>query len=250
MAKQKGILPLVGSIGGINFYYLNGKPVARIAGGGFTRDGIRTKASMQRVRENGSEFGHCSRVNKVFRHAILPVHNFHKFTFFHSRLMTLFTGLKDLDSVNKRGERRVAISLESVVGKNLLKDFTYTPECIPLNVFPIAHSLDWNTGTLHFPEISTEHVLFVKGATHLSLQFGLLDFNFESLEYDLQLAEPLILPKNFLGTNITLGPEYLPTNQGLQIAVLGIRYYQEVEGQLYVLNGKDGVGIGVLGVRD
>uniref|UniRef100_UPI00404A21B5 hypothetical protein n=1 Tax=Gelidibacter sp. TaxID=2018083 RepID=UPI00404A21B5 len=57
MAKQKGVFPMVGTIGGVNFYYLNGKPVARAAGGGFNEKAIKTKKSMQRVRENGSEFG-------------------------------------------------------------------------------------------------------------------------------------------------------------------------------------------------
>ena len=71
MAKQKGIIPLVGTIGGVNFYYLNGQPIARRAGGGFNGKAIKTKASMHRVRENASEFGHCSKVNKVFRHALV-----------------------------------------------------------------------------------------------------------------------------------------------------------------------------------
>jgi hypothetical protein len=31
MAKQKGIIPLVGTIRGANFYYLNRKPIARKA---------------------------------------------------------------------------------------------------------------------------------------------------------------------------------------------------------------------------
>ena len=72
MAQQKGIIPLVGTLGGINFYYLNGKAVARTAGGGFNGKAIKTKASMQRVRENVSEFGHCSEVNKAFRQALRP----------------------------------------------------------------------------------------------------------------------------------------------------------------------------------
>lgn len=250
MAKQKGILPLVGSIGGINFYYLNGKAVAREGGGGFTSESVKTKPSMQRVRENGSEFGHCSRVNKEFRKALLAVHNYAKLTFFHRRLMTLFTGLKDLDTVNKRGERRVAKGLESAAGKKMLQGFTYTPDCIPLNAFPFAYSLDWNTATLLFPEVTAEHVIFIKGATHLSLQFGVLDFNFETFEYDLQLAPPLLLVRDFSETSLSLSASNLPASIGTQIAVLGIRYYQEVEGQLYVLNAKNGVGIGVLDVRN
>ena len=62
MAKQKGILPFVGTLGGLNFYYLHGKPIVRQAGGGFNAKDIKNKPSMRRVRENSSEFGHCSEV--------------------------------------------------------------------------------------------------------------------------------------------------------------------------------------------
>ncbi|WP_458626754.1 hypothetical protein [Winogradskyella sp. PC D3.3] len=72
MAQQTGIIPLVGTLNGINFYYLNGKPIARKAGGGFTRKAIKRKASMQRVCENANEFEHCSAVNKAFRLALTP----------------------------------------------------------------------------------------------------------------------------------------------------------------------------------
>lgn len=72
VAKQTGIIPLVGALNGINFYYLNGKAIARKAGGGFNGKAIKTKVSMQRVRENASEFGLCSDVNKAFRTALMP----------------------------------------------------------------------------------------------------------------------------------------------------------------------------------
>lgn len=248
MAKQKGIFPLVGTIGGVNFYYLNGKPVARMAGGGFNGEAIKSKDSMQRVRENGSEFGHCSRVNKIFRQALRPVHNFHKFTFYHSRLMTLFTAIKDVDGINLRGERRVAEGMETATGRQLLQDFKYTPKCVPLHVFPFDYTMDWTNFTLHFERIHKDRVLFIEGATHVSLQFGVLDFNFNTLDYDLQLGAPLMLSKTFSDTSISLSPLSLPTNHGLQLAVLGIRYYQEVDGVMYLLHAQNGVGIAVVSV--
>ncbi|GAA4243219.1 hypothetical protein GCM10022292_17010 [Winogradskyella damuponensis] len=99
VAQQRGIIPLIGTLNGINFYYLNGKPIARKAGGGFTRKAIQTKSSMQHVRENATEFGHCSVVNKAFRSVLGLFYKGYKFTHFHSRLMGLFTRLKVLDTV-------------------------------------------------------------------------------------------------------------------------------------------------------
>ncbi|TYB79749.1 hypothetical protein [Bizionia myxarmorum] len=250
MAKQKGIIPIVGTIGGLNFFILNGEPLVRRAGGGFNGKAIKTKGSMQRVRENGSEFGTCSHLNKVFRQALRPFYNNHKFTFFHSRLMTLFTGLKDLDAVNARGERRVAKGLETVKGKRALINFNYTPDCQPHLVLPFSYNMDWPTHTFSIPRFDIQDVRFSTGATHIALQFGVLDFNFESLVYKMHLAAPMVLAKNDPRTSLNLTPTSLPSGLGLQMAVLGIRYYQEIDGLMYLLHAQDGVGIGVLAIKN
>ncbi len=249
MAKQKGIIPLIGTIGGINFYYLNGKPVARAAGGGFNGKAIKTKASMQRVRENGSEFGHCSKVNKAFRMALRPFYNNHKFTFFHSRLMTMFTQLKTLDTNNERGKRRVADGVITAEGKRLLQDFKYTPDCVLEQVLPFSSTMDWATYTYSFPTFNMAQVNFISGATHIALQFGVLDFNFESLASELHLAAPMVLAKDFSGTSLSLSLVSVSSGTDLELAVLGLRYYQEVDGLMYLLNAENGIGIGVVGCK-
>lgn len=249
MAKQKGILPLVGTIGGVNFYYLNGKPVARAAGGGFNGKAIKTKASMQRVRENGSEFGNCSKVNKAFRMALRPFYTNHKFTFFHSRLMSLFTELKGLDTLNARGERQVAQGATTAEGKRLLQDFNYTPDCVVEQVLPFSSTMDWATYTFSFPRFDIAQVALIPGATHIALQFGVLDFNFETLASELHLAPPMVLAKDFAGASLSLMPVSLPSGLGLGLAVLGLRFYQEVDGLMYLLNAENGLGIGVVGVE-
>ena len=73
MASQKGIFPLEGTLGGVNFYYRKGKAVARKSGGGFNGMAIKTKDSMVRVRENGSEFGSVSKVKKMIRMSVEQV---------------------------------------------------------------------------------------------------------------------------------------------------------------------------------
>ena len=249
MAKQKGILPLVGTLGGVNFYYLNGKAVARKAGGGFNGKAIKSKASMQRVRENGSEFGHCSRVNKVFRQALQPFYSGYTFTHFHSRLMTLFTRLKTLDSTSARGERRVGLGVGTATGAQLLCDFEYTPDCRLHTVLPFPFSMDWGTYTFSISDFDVTQVVFSPGATHLVLQFGVLDFDFDTLAYHLHLADAVVLSKTFSDTSIHMTPTTFPNGSGTVLAVCGVRYYQEVGGVKYLLNSKNSVGFEVVGVQ-
>lgn len=248
MAKQKGIIPLVGTIGGVNFYYLNGKPVARMAGGGFNGDAIKRKKSMQRVRENGSEFGACSRVNKMFRQALRPFYLQHKFTFFHSRLMRLFTGLKTLDTESARGARCVYKGVASPMGKAQLVKFCYTPNCIPRMVMPFTYAIDWQTYACTISKIAIANAVFIKGATHIAIQYGVLDFNFETLVFDLHMADVQLLSRSATDSSLTFVPNSLPSGTGVLMAVVGVRYYQEIAGVLYVLKSENSVGVEVLEV--
>ncbi|WP_223033357.1 hypothetical protein [Hanstruepera marina] len=246
MAKQKGILPFVGTLGGLNFYYLHGKPVVRQAGGGFNAKDIKNKPSMRRVRENSSEFGHCSAVNKAFRMALRPFYKGYKFTHFHSRLMSLFTQLKDLDTVSKRGERRVGQGVAHSNGLTLFKQFHYTSECDVKRVLPFTYAVDATTFELTISEFHIKQVGFIKGATHIELTYGVLDMDFNTLDFDLHLADTLVLDKHFAGSIVSLIPNSMPISSGTLLAVLGVRFYQEVDGELYVLNAENGVGIMVL----
>ncbi|NRR92566.1 hypothetical protein HSX10_13410 [Winogradskyella undariae] len=246
MAKQTGIIHLVGTLNGINFYYLNGKPIARKAGGGFTRKTIKSKASMQRVRENANEFGHCSAVNRAFRSALNPFYKGHKFTHFHSRLMGLFTRIKVLDTTHKRGERCVANGIGQAHGLQLLQQFNYTPGCVVRQVLPFALDVSSSDFVLTLTDFDIAQVGFVEGATHMALTYGVLDFDFDHLNYALHLAPPLVLDRSYAGSTLTLEPDTLPSGLGTALCVLGVRFYQEVAGALYVLNAKDSVGIAVL----
>jgi hypothetical protein len=246
MAQQTGIIPLVGTLNGINFYYLNGKPIARKAGGGFTRKRIKTKASMERVRENASEFGHCSAVNKTFRSALNPFYKGHTFTHFHSRLMGLFTRIKALDTTHKRGERLVADGIGQAQGLQLLEQFSYTPACNVRQVLPFEFGISSSDFALTLTDFDIAQVGFAEGATHIALTYGVLDFDFNSLDYVTHMAPPMVLDRSYTGSTVTLEPATLPSGLGTTICVLGVRFYQEVDGALYVLNAKGSVGIAVL----
>lgn len=64
MARYKSILQFQGAIDGLVFYELNGVSVVRKKSG-FNRDDFKTKENYARVRENSSEFGHCSKTGKM-----------------------------------------------------------------------------------------------------------------------------------------------------------------------------------------
>ncbi len=115
-------------IGGINFYYLNGEPVAREAGGGFNKKAIKKSPKMQIVRDFNSEFGHASHVSKFFRRVLFPFYYGWDNPNFHWELLSMFLKLRDLDVVNKRGAHRAS---QGAIRRRVRK------YCVSLNIRPI-----------------------------------------------------------------------------------------------------------------
>ena len=124
MARYKSILQFRGSLDGLVFYQLNGVPVVRKKSG-FDKNSFKTKDNYARVRENSSEFGHCSKVGKMLRHAVRPFSAKSGNQFLYQSFAKLMTHIKDLDSYSDRGQRSVAQGLKTEAGKKLLANFVF-----------------------------------------------------------------------------------------------------------------------------
>lgn len=243
MAKQTGSIRLKGTIGGINYYHSkNGGDLARSAGGGYTRESIKSKPSMVRTRENASEFGHCSSVKKHLRMALAPFLCVHKDGNLHVRLMRMLTELKKLDAVNDRGNRRVGQGLATPKGKELLENFDFTPGCKVHKI--LGASLDYNFGTrsLNVTNFDIKAVRFPDGASHMALTLGLLHFDFDLLNYQLKTSIPLYFDKAFVGDTFHMQVDE-PTINGTAIAVLGMKFYDQVAQKFYLFKSAKAVGL-------
>lgn len=244
MAKQVGIMPLVGTIEGINFYMRKGKLVARKAGGGFTKDTIKKSASMVRVRENNTEFGHCSRVKKLFKDSLFPFLGKQRNEELQGRLMQLFIQIKNADLVSERGKRQIGLGLEHPDGKALLDGFCFTPFCLQTdNGFYNA-----TTTTYTLNGFAPKNLDFMAGATHFELQLGVVVLDLVELKATLFSSEVVRVPKNGGVQDICL-PVAVPAEaSGFRIAVLHYRFSQEVNGGFYGFQEEKGFGLKVVGV--
>lgn len=245
MAKQTGVIRLIGTLDGINFYGKKG--YARTAGGGYTKENIKTKPSMARTRENATEFGHCSTVKSRFRISLAPFLSVRKDGKLHGRMMQLFPQLMQLDRVNSRGNRRVAKGLETPRGRQLFGDFVLSPACNIFDVLGTSGVFDFPTRTLEVANFDIKDVRFASGATHMALTLGLLHFDFESLGHKLKTSVPFYMDKTYVGTSFSMSVD-LPETPGTAIGVLGVKFYQEVAGTYYLLRDAKAVGVDILGV--
>ena len=243
MATQKGIISVTGTLGDINFYYRKGKAVARKAGGGFNGKTIKTKPSMVRVRENNSEFGHCSSVKKEFRIALFPFLKYYKETTLHGRMMQLFQRIKDCDSSSVRGSREVGKGIVTPEGLQLFREFRFTTKCDVAVVVPMNACYDAVTCVYSVMDFDISKVCFPKNATHVELQLGVLGVDFDLKIYKMFIGRTVVFEKNVVVTDFSLFPEVLP-DVGLQrFAFVGVTFYQEINGVHYVLKEDGNVGV-------
>ncbi|MBA6152411.1 hypothetical protein [Gelidibacter maritimus] len=243
MARQKGIFKITGTIGGINFYITKGVGYARKAGGGFDGHAIRTQASMQRVRENASEFGHSSSVKKAFRLALLPFMNEVQDKKFHSNLMQLFLQLKTLDMVSERGKRRVHQGLQTAKGRQILRQYDLTPKNKVLEALCKSTVFDWPSQTLKVSHFNLAGIKAPTSATHLGISLGILDFDFESLESSLVVSPTRFIDLDAEPISFELTPDVIRSSVHTGIVLMGVRYFEVISEEVYGLETLCGVRI-------
>lgn len=248
MAKQEGFILLEGTLGGINFYFREGEALARRAGGGFTRAAIKHRENMVKIRESNSEFAACSKVNKTFKEAIQPLLVGYKDGTLHSRLMQLFLKVKDEDVISERGKRSVQQGISSPAGKQLFKDFVFTPQ--RPKILSCPYEFDWNAGTFTVREFDVDQVRFPEGADHIEIRVGLIRFNFESLAYEQVLAQPAVIARDFEGNFLQIRCNKLAGGEGTLFAMVRIAFYHQVNEEGDVFGNAHSYGISVISVWD
>lgn len=248
MAKQEGPLYFEGTLGGINFYFLEGEALARRSGGGFTREAIKNGPHMEKVRESNSEFGGCSKVNKEFKKALQPYLEGYRDGSLHRRLMQLFLKIKELDLLSERGKRSVHQGIFLRAGKQLLKDFVFTPQRSP--VLGCSYGFDWNILTFKVSDFNVDQVPFPKGSDYMEVLVGLIRFDFVSLDYQQSFAKAVVLARNFTEDSFEIILDEVPQGKGILFSVVRVLFYQTNNGKRCLLPGGDAYGVEVLSVWD
>jgi hypothetical protein len=238
MAKQKGILPIEGTVGNITFYKSADGYLVREKGG-VPGDRIAGDPRFQRTRENMAEFGRAGRAGKQLRTALRPIMPGLSDRKMVSRLTQTFMAVIKSDPINPRGQR-----LPEQGNLGLLVGFD----------FNVASGLDTTLFAVFQPQLNRgtgAHTITIdgfvprtmvvppEGATHFRLVAAAVALNFDTNEAEIATQAttemPIDnnpLPQQLLTCSLSAGS----TNP--LFMVLGIQFYQMVNGQVYpLLNG-------------
>ncbi|PKF75991.1 hypothetical protein [Chryseobacterium sp. PMSZPI] len=124
MATYESIIKITGSVGDLVFYNLNGKNVVRKKSG-FNKTAFKKNPSYEKVRQNSSEFGHCSKIGKIIRGSLDVYIKETGDPLLYQKFAKLMTAIKDCDNISERGKRTVENGLKTEDGKKLLKEFRF-----------------------------------------------------------------------------------------------------------------------------
>lgn len=136
MTKLRSLIKLEGTLDGLTFYKSKDGYLVRTKGG-VSKQRLATDPAFIRTRENGAEFGHCAKMGKVLRRAILGLLTDAKDARVVTRLMQTLSTVKNTDITSARGLRKVSVGLGTPEGKTRLKGFEFNTQA-PLSTVLLA----------------------------------------------------------------------------------------------------------------
>lgn len=235
MARQKGIIKLDGTIGDITFYKSQDGYLAREKGG-VPADRIANDPAFQRTRENGAEFGRAGKAGKILRTAIRAMLQNASDSKMVSRLTTEMVKVIQADVTNTRGQRNV-IDGEAELLQGF--EFNISGKLGTTLYAPYTATIDRVTG-----ELSVSIPAFVPlnmiaapgGATHFKIVSAGAEIDFENETFVMDSSASAVLPWDTTATAVlNLTNNVTANSTDPLFLVLGIEFYQEVNGSQYPL---------------
>ncbi len=235
MAKQKGIIKLDGTIGGITFYKSQDGYLAREKGG-VPADRIANDPNFQRTRENGAEFGRAGKAGKLLRNSIRAMLQNGSDSRMVSRLTQKMVEVIQEDATNPRGLRNV-IDGEAELLEGF--EFNISGKLGTTLYAPYTSTIDRVAGTLavSIPAFVPINMIAAPGgATHFKIVSAGTEIDFENETFVMATSESAVLPWDTTATALLNLSNAVTANstQPLFLA-LGIEFFQEVNGQMYPL---------------
>ena len=235
MAKQTGIIKLKGTIGDISFYKTTDGHLAR-GKGGIDPERIKNDPAFQRTRENGSEFGTAGKGGKLLRNAIRILLQNAKDKRVTSRLTTDILKVVKTDAGNPRGQRTIQGGTFGLLANF---EFNINGKLASTLFAPFTNAFDRVTGkgTMNIPAFSPAvRIAAPAGTTHYKIVMGLAELDFAEETFVFENDETDILPYDNADTAlIDLEANVTANSTKPVIQVIGVEFYQEVNGEMYPL---------------
>lgn len=235
MPKQKGIIKLEGTIGDITFVKTKDGYLAKQKTS-INANRIATESAFQRTRENNSEFSRAGKAVKLVRNALRLLIQSSKDTRVTGRLTKEMMKVIKADVTSSRGMRNV-IDGEA----ELLDGFDFNNNASLSNTLfvPFIPTINRVTGVLTITLdafIAARDITVPVGTTHFKLVSAGSEIDFENQTFITKTdASPVWPLNNDEVPALTLTHNVTANSTHPLFLVLGIQFYQQVNGVDYTL---------------
>ncbi|MFI2741245.1 hypothetical protein ACG2LH_00785 [Zhouia sp. PK063] len=235
MAKQSGIIKLEGLLGDISFYKTSEGFKVREKGG-VSAKRIANDPAFQRTRENNAEFGQAGKSSKILRNALQLVVQKAKDKYMTSRLTTAMLAVVKTDTQHTRGQRMAANG-----NLQLLRNFEFNSNGKLDAALLVLYALEVNR-TAGEVQLALEEyqpnslIVPPAGTTHYQISLALAEVDLTAGTFVFAMKQTEVLPYN--ATNVaaeTLTAAITPETTLPVFVVLGVEFFQEVNGAMYSL---------------
>ncbi len=237
MARLKGLLKVQGSAGTMTFAKTKDGIIMKEKGS-VSAERIATDPKFARTRENMREFGRAGKAALVLLAALRPyVHKASDNRVF-SRLSSVMTKVIKGDTTNARGDRNIVDGTPQLIRNfelnvhSKLQALLYAPRTL---------NIDRESGelTVVFPPYVPEDCISMPlGATHYRIVAVGVEVDFileETIAGDIATSA-YIVPGMEATTELTLTCTLTPDSVKPFFLVLGIQFFEQVNGQYYAFN--------------
>ncbi len=228
MAKSDGIIKIQGTLDNMTFYKSRDGDLVRKKGG-ISKKRMMKDPAFARTRENLSEFSNNAQSGKLVRMAVNDLMQQAKDSRVTSRLVKVMNQIQKLDTVDVRGKRTVAVGIEEDEGKAMLLGFNFNNRANLSSVLKALYTTDAVTGEVSIPGfVPASDLSIPEGATHVSLRSAFVTVDFNTGEYNGTTSPVENLELNMDSTDVDLIPASVPPEDGIDLILLLIEFYQEV----------------------
>ena len=256
MARQKGVIKYVGTLGDIRHFKIKGQE-GYFAGmvGGPTGDQVLTAPEFERTRENMNEFGACAKAGKSVRTGLSQLMKQISDSQVTGRLTSIMKKINLEDQTEARGYRKIEISTQ----RNYLKGFEFNKNNSFNGIFnapfTLTHTVGRESGELVVDAFNPMNLISApSGTTHFRLLTSLSvvsDFEYIATtnSYDpmdpelnevnnIQYSDFLDLYEPVPATTVvaTLPGAVVPTANVTVLQCIGIEFYQQVGPNYYLFS--------------
>ena len=240
MAKQLSFIKLKGRIGDLSFFKNKDGYSVREKGGA-VKSRILKDQGYKMTRENMVEFSDIKRAVRTFRVAMtnlikeMPTGNA------ANKLSSIFGMIKNADTSNVRGERKVCDGIITETGIKQLKGFTFTDKGLMSKVINHPYILNSEERTLKFIGLQAMSEIFNPYGANvagISLFNSKIDFK-TSTSNTVFSEEVLINLENDSPQDVELLVPNVPMGRGVNVFAFRVVFYKTEVGVNKLIDRKD-----------